>query len=155
MKPIIFLDIDGVLVSYARLKDRHPIDGEHDFVHESVEALNHLIKELDADIVISSSWRIGKSIEMLQEILDLRGVKGKVVGKTRYSFSQIDGGRGQEIREWMEENGMPETFLIIDDEVSDIRNHFRNWWKTDPRRCLRLIEVKPILRRINRLKQPI
>lgn len=152
MKPIIFLDIDGVLVSYARLNERHPIDGEHDFVPESVEALNLLIEKLDAEIVISSSWRIGKSIEYLQEILDIRNVKGKVIGKTSYSFSSVDGGRGQEIREWMEEHGIPETFIIIDDEVQDIRKHFRNWWKTHYKDCLQVKDVDRILKRLEQIK---
>ena len=44
VKPvIIYLDIDGVLVSYLHLLDRDPVDGKHKFIPEAVVALNNII----------------------------------------------------------------------------------------------------------------
>lgn len=107
MKSIIFLDIDGVLVSSALTKYRNYIDGEYDFIPQAVEALNELVEALEAEIVITSTWRIGRSVELLQDILELRGVEGKVIGKTESSYTSAEGGRGQEIREWMDLFNLP------------------------------------------------
>lgn len=148
MKPVIFLDFDGVI---CNRKERLYIDGEYDFIPEAVEAINELRQALDAEYVIISSWRIGRRIEQLQDILEVRGVEGKVIGKTESSYTSVEGGRGQEIREWMEQYGLPETFLILDNDVKDIRNHFKNWYQTDPTKCLRKSEVPQILSRLERL----
>lgn len=145
---ILFLDIDGVLKRYTGTKDPNPIDGLDDFVPEAVEALNELIRVLGAQIVIISSWRIGKTTETLQDILEIRGVEGKVIGKTNYLYSAE--GRGQEIREWMEENGFPENFLILDDDMTSIDNQFKNCYKIDPRTCLRMEDIPVILKMLNK-----
>lgn len=47
-KPIIYLDIDGVLNSYKCRNSFNPI---------CVENLNKIIRTINADIVLSSSWR--------------------------------------------------------------------------------------------------
>lgn len=52
---VIYLDIDGVLVSYLKLKDYDP-DGKHSFVPKSVEVLNTIISMFDAEICVVSSW---------------------------------------------------------------------------------------------------
>jgi hypothetical protein len=54
-KFIIYLDIDGVLVSYLKLKDRDP-DGKNSFVTKAVETLNSIITMFDADICVISTW---------------------------------------------------------------------------------------------------
>jgi hypothetical protein len=51
----IYLDIDGVLVSYLKLMDRDP-DGKHSFIPKSVEVLNTIISMFDAHICIVSTW---------------------------------------------------------------------------------------------------
>ena len=51
----IYLDIDGVLVSYLKLKDRD-LDGKHSFVPKAVEILNSIITLFDADLCIVSTW---------------------------------------------------------------------------------------------------
>lgn len=53
---IIYLDIDGVLVSYMKLKDRDPKDGKHVFIKEAVDALNAIITIFEAHICIVSTW---------------------------------------------------------------------------------------------------
>ena len=58
MKKIIFLDIDGVLNSetYDKNRTAGAIDPE------CAKRLNRIIKETNADIVISSSWKLSPSL---------------------------------------------------------------------------------------------
>lgn len=55
---IIYLDIDGVLVSYLKLKERDS-DGKNSFVSKAVETLNSIITMFNADICIVSTWGRG------------------------------------------------------------------------------------------------
>ena len=56
-KPIIFLDIDGVLNSqlYAERMTREHGSGYYDLDPHAIELLNELA---DCDFVLSSSWRV-------------------------------------------------------------------------------------------------
>lgn len=137
-KYIIFLDIDGVLVSYLDLKIKDEYGQQ--FIQEAVNSLNCLIKQFDADICISSSWRVGKTIERLQEILDARGVQCKVVGKT-----PRNGPRGLEIKQWLEENTEYTGYIIIDDEMIDIIPYipwnYKTHIKPNMYRCLDMYDI--------------
>ncbi len=55
-KFVIFLDIDGVLVSWGIMGDEYEADGEHAFNQESVIALNAIITYYDADLCMITSW---------------------------------------------------------------------------------------------------
>lgn len=135
---IIFLDIDGVLASYLKMKwidEKGPA-----FVDYSVNALNKLIEKTNSDICISSSWRIGRTIDELQNILEKRGVKCNIVGTTdRF------GDRGEEILKWLDENKQYTDYIIIDDEMSDIIEHIPFSWKTHIRpnmfQCLTIYDI--------------
>lgn len=145
MKSIIFLDIDGVLVSYVDLK--HVDKYGAGFIKTAVDALNLLIEHTDSDICISSSWRHSKSIKLLQELMDVRGVKGNVVGKTEHF-----GCRGEEIQKWLNDNEEYENFIIIDDEMTSIVNiipfYFKTHIFTNPYRCLDIYDVGRICRSV-------
>ena len=52
---IVYLDIDGVLVSYLKLKDFHS-DGKHNYIPKAVEVLNKIITMFNADICVVSTW---------------------------------------------------------------------------------------------------
>jgi len=111
LKFLVFLDFDGVLnskVSSIRFEDPRI------FGLENVTALNHFLAQTGARIVVSSTWRIGLSIEDLQEILDRSRIWGEVVGKTPRLWKK----RGFEIQQWLDEN--PEwqdaSFVILDDD---------------------------------------
>lgn len=145
---LIFLDIDGVL-NYElfwrekRQRDRYnelPKDapkGAHDLCEKAIELLNDLIGSTGAKVVISSSWRIGRTPEELQEVLNYKGFKGEVIDKTpRLDFRTKDYSysvpRGCEIKAWMEMNkgilGDKITkvkYVILDDD-SDMLYWQRN-----------------------------
>lgn len=90
---IIFLDIDGVLNSKKFYERRHRCHEKgipfavnwpfSDIDPDSVDILNKVIKATNARIVMSSTWRLGETIDTLANILHTVGVKGKLVGKTK------------------------------------------------------------------------
>lgn len=131
---IIFLDIDGVLNSDSILSEYIPeIDGEYyPYQPHLVENLNSILKRTDARIVVSSTWRLGESVERLQYLLTHMGVKGEVVGKTD-SYSDKFVVRGNEILKWIQDNqnllGCHHydfyDYVIIDDD-SDMLYSQRN-----------------------------
>lgn len=141
---IIFLDIDGVLASYV---DMMRIDRNGPgFIKHAVDTLNKLISHTNAHVCISSAWRVGRDIEKLQSILDDRGVKCKVVGKTGNY-----GARGQEILDWFNDHPEYTEFIIIDDEMVDITPIIPYHWKThiytNPYRCLDIYDIGKITRK--------
>ena len=113
---IIFLDIDGVLAPIRRW-DRYG-----DLDRACIQVLNDIVASSGADIVVSSTWRHGKTVAELQAVLDAEGLAGRVVDKTP---SDIRGAyRGDEIAAWLAEHPVA-GFVIIDDhaDMGELRSH--------------------------------
>lgn len=146
---VIFLDIDGVLALPCT---------RYDYFHAPCfERLHRLVTETDSWIVISSAWRIGSSIENLQDIFRnsgdqtfvIHGIKiytgeqlpfcaERVIGKTLSSHKTeeegIPFGRGEDIRRWLEKHSGEiglKNFVIIDDESYDLGTYVENTVKVD------------------------
>ena len=77
----------------------------------AVELLNRLVASTGAKVVISSSWRVCRTLEQIQDDLRSRGFVGEVIGAT----PSIIGHRGHEIAAWLTEHG-PASFVILDDD---------------------------------------
>jgi hypothetical protein len=123
----IFLDIDGVLwdwpnriseIEAGNIKKGGIIK---EFKPESVSALNVLInslgKKYDVTLVISSTWRA----DMAETIVALEKnnlTQVKKIEATRLRTNRI---RGVEIKEYLQDKPDKYNYLIIDDEVSDIK----------------------------------
>jgi hypothetical protein len=149
---IIYLDIDGVLVSYLKLKDRDP-DGKHSFIPMSVEVLNSIITMFNADICIVSTWgrpywNGTKNGEEFKSFLVNRGII--VNGLT---FGDPDDRAGYVIKRKSE--GYTK-FLIIDDEsleyyknVSEIG--FNRILSSNSYRCLDDYDLVAVSRNYKRL----
>ena len=117
---IIFLDLDGVLNSVASY-ERH--GNQQTFGEENVAALNHIIAETGANIVVTSAQRIGKMRVELRQLLKEGGVVGDVLDKTPY-LSLNGERRGLEIQQWIKDCHKPiEGMVILDD--SDDMNHLK------------------------------
>lgn len=115
---VIFLDIDGVL------KDE---DYDAEFKDECFARLKKIIDATDAQIILSSSWRISywEFVENgfqtdSERILDLyrhfEKYDIKVSGRTGYTERSGPESRPAEIRKWLADEPEVETFCIIDDD---------------------------------------
>ena len=121
---IVFLDIDGVIAtakSYEEYPDRNDL-----LDRRCIQALNYLTNTLEAAIVISSTWRV-EGLGVLKDKLKYAGVKAEVIGLTpRIEENQgkiiLSKGRGREILKWIEQNEYKGDYVVIDDEISDIKN---------------------------------
>lgn len=158
MKNIIFLDIDGVLNCQTFFETRFTDYKEaKKTLRKSVKSkeierldyykaqlcpmrvvwLNELCIDTDSKVVVSSTWRKGKTVEELQEILNYCGATFEVIAKTGESESRV---RGVEIAEWIEANvekllGIKYydfcNYVIIDDDSDMLLNQARHFFHTD------------------------
>ncbi len=115
-KRVIFLDIDGVVAPIRRW-DRYG-----DLDPACIQVLNEIVASGGADVVVSSTWRHGKTVAELQEMLEVEGFAGCVLDKTP---SDIPGAsRGEEIAAWLAEHAVS-GYVIIDDhaDMGDLRSH--------------------------------
>ncbi|NEW06863.1 hypothetical protein GK047_12690 [Paenibacillus sp. SYP-B3998] len=112
---LIFLDIDGVMVTSRHFVQSNRYFG-HEFDPECIKNLKAILDITSANIVVSSSWREGRTLKQLQSIFEINGIN-KVIGM----IPIIDGAiRGREVKEYLnntKELGMDiSAFVIIDDE---------------------------------------
>jgi hypothetical protein len=105
---VVFLDIDGVLAPIRRW-DRYG-----DLDPACIRVLNEIVAQGGADVVVSSTWRYGKTVAELQAILDAQGFTGCVLDKT--PAGGPGAGRGDEIATWLAEHAVG-GYVIIDDHV--------------------------------------
>lgn len=123
---IIFLDFDGcircagsyLLPSYVAGQGKpapaHP---------DCVAALNFIIAETGARIVVSSVWRVG-GVGKMRDVLAEWGVRGECLGVTpdlsrRGATPGEHVARGVEIQRWLDAQsgrGAVESFVILDDD---------------------------------------
>jgi len=119
---VIFLDIDGVLVTRNSIKyqfSKFPDDTTIRFCKNAVKNLNSLTRLTKAKIVISSTWRLFHSLEDLQNIFKKQRVSGKIISTTSIDKApvEIDIPRGQKIAAWLAKQSDVEQYVIIDDDV--------------------------------------
>ena len=114
LRRIVFLDIDGVLAPIRRW-DRYG-----DLEPACIRVLNDIVARGEADVVVSSTWRHGKTVAELQAMLDAEGFTGRVLDTTP---SDIPGAtRGDEIAAWLKAHAV-EAYVILDDhsDVGELR----------------------------------
>lgn len=130
---IVFLDIDGVLASWLKMGKNRDEFGIP-FEPVAIETLNKITDHVDGKIVITSTWRETRTLEMFQEHFKKRGITGEVIGMTE----ELDNGRADEIQNWIDQNPV-NYFIIIDDNTRGIEEHFKedmNVLRTNLYRCL-------------------
>ena len=157
--PLIFLDIDGVFncqlfYSSNQFKDYKEAKKQlrKDVKAERIERLdyyasqickqrlqwfNKLCEDISAEVIVSSTWRSGKTIEELQEIFNYCGGTFKVISKTPHTGYE----RGTEISKWIQDNINLEVhgcnyydfhkYAIIDDDSDMLLNQRFNFFQTD------------------------
>lgn len=117
-KPIVFLDIDGVLNSanffrkenskYMRSDPRSQLDPE---------AISYLNEIADWNFVLSSTWRKFYEIDEMTQMLRELGFKGMISNFTPVLDWQ-GALRGNEIRQFLRNNKLEsrEDYVIFDDD---------------------------------------
>lgn len=137
---VIFLDFDGVLnnLSSGALNVLKNGDGGL-FMGiaapnpVSVELMDILFSKDDIKIVVSSSWRHGRTIDELKEILEKEfNLKYwfRVIDKTRNSGYVQDEVRGNQIDDWLNANKDVTHYCIIDDSTDMLSHHEDNFVNT-------------------------
>lgn len=111
---LIFLDIDGVLNSLPF----HNWNGELPLEEDKIEMLNNLLGEVDAALVISSSWRKWKSLDLFKREFSEAGFdySERIVNKTPALPRNI---RSEEIKLYLKDRSY-ESYVAIDDR--DLNN---------------------------------
>ena len=103
---VVFLEIDGVLAPIRRW-DRYG-----DLEPACIQVLNEIVAGTGAEVVVSSTWRYGKTVAELQALLDAAGFTGSVIDKTPLGPPGAD--RGDEIAAWLEAHDVA-GYVIVDD----------------------------------------
>lgn len=131
---IIFLDIDGVLNSWATL---------YKITTEKLQLLNDLIELTGAKIVISSSWRVGS--KDVNDFLDKNFSKrtfrldnsnqeliDNIFYKNTIGLTDTFGpSRGDEIQRWLNSHEDIESYVILDDDLDMLDEQLYNFVQTD------------------------
>ena len=79
-----------------------------------IEVLNGIVARTGAEVVVSSTWRYGKTVAELQEMLDAHGFAGRVRDKTPVGAPGAT--RGDEIAAWLSQHPV-DGYVIVDDHV--------------------------------------
>ena len=148
---ILFLDIDGVLNCQLFFTQRDLTkEGsyvENNICRERVSWLNELCSEIDAKVVISSTWRMGRTVQEMKDIFKEVGATFEVIDKTPV-FNRSETVRGNEIKAWIDKNiEQPYdyyNYAIIDDDSDMLLWQKDNFFQTDtysgltPNTCYRI-----------------
>lgn len=122
IKPIVFLDIDGVVetIYWEKAEDGSYSYNVHKYGHEELNNkqaigwLNELFNKVPYDIVITSTWRYKISKDDFQELFIRSGFNPeiKILDTTPILYQQ----RGLEIKQWINDHNFKGKFIIIDDD---------------------------------------
>lgn len=129
MKPIFFLDIDGVIATDNEQYNIITKDFMNDnawakalmvpypFNDDCVQILNDIIEQTDADIVLSSDWKKHWILEQLDTIFKRNGVIKSPIDITEFiycSMSNYEQNRAYQIEEYIKKNNI-KNYVIVDD----------------------------------------
>lgn len=119
-RKIIFLDIDGVLVNRASLQRRSGGQAEAD--GSCIDALNQILFETGALIVVSSTWRIygfnkiSSVFEAWKVAAPVWSLTPDLTRKKGYLYDGVE--RGDEIQKWIDDHkDLVGNYVIIDDDT--------------------------------------
>jgi len=144
---IIFLDHDGVIClskdwgtrKSKRAKKRGDLFDR--FCPKAVKVLNSIIEKTDAEIVVTSTWRVHCDLEYMQKLYIERGIAKAPIDFTKdlenvwddddwfnsYSDSEKlqSAIRSKEIMVWLKENPNTTSWIAVDDlPLPRLKNFF-------------------------------
>lgn len=168
MRKILFLDIDGVLNSFhwhiwfnaQRTSDSHEFWNDID--PHAVACLNEIVERSQCEVVLSSTWRKGHTLESMNKILKFRGFRGTLIGNTnessfwceRAGIHRHEHERGLEIEDWLRNNveDLSACSVVILDDDSDMSRLRPRLVRTPHQTGLRRVHVQ---RALHQFKKPL
>ena len=161
MRKIIFLDIDGVLSPRWWNSDKQSDNYGCLFDAKAVANFAKIIEKTDAEIVVSSSWKL-MGFQALQDMWKDRKLPGKIIDITpdymsdellmKEDSTNVDYlfERGSEIQGWLLLHGDDVSRYAIIDDMDDIlpeqQSHFV---QTDPEVGITNDDVKKVVHLLN------
>ena len=140
MKKVIFLDIDGVLATdkefftnrtnfQKKNEKARELHIPYPFNKKAVEVFNQILDATDADIVLSSDWRMHWDLDELDEIFKFNGVKKSPIAITskikRKMSSELEDDRAHQIVEFKRAHNITNYVAIDDLDLSfSLGEHF-------------------------------
>ena len=114
---LILLDIDGVMIP-AKSWSAPPLleDGFSVFNSQSVSALNEIIANSNAGLMLTTSHKYRFSLLKWKEIFKRRGVNFNGLYRLPMNTNRLD--RLQEITNWYSTRSVTNEFVILDDDTS-------------------------------------
>ena len=114
---LILLDIDGVMVPASAWKRPEFLnDGFPVFSNRATEALQKIISETSANLLLTTSHKSNYSISEWNAIFKLRGITVNKI--ERLEGNSLNTNRKDEILNWFSFTNSKEKFVIIDDDKS-------------------------------------
>lgn len=112
---VIFLDVDGVLNSKDWLENNR-VRKENSVNPDKVKLLTEIVKNTNAAVVLSSTWRYIPEHPMFMYLNDILKQNGIEI----HSFTpKLDGDRPKEIKSWIENQSEEIRFISLDDDFSE------------------------------------
>lgn len=148
---LIFLDFDGVLIHEKEMIENN----NHGFSPSSVNLLKKLVESeerlVNYKIIISSSLRIGRTLNELKEMFEPFGLKDYIIGYTADLGFNIK--RGFEIEDFLNKTEIEyRDFIILDDE-DDMHNYINRLIQTDVRIGLTENDIKELEDKVRRIER--
>ncbi len=118
------MDIDGVLATVKQYNLTNQSKtwlqkyNVYPFDPKCVKIFNEILEKVDADIIISSDWRVEFTLEELADIFKINGVIRPPMGVTpQYptSMSHYSKNRAGEIMKYVTDNKIGKNWIAIDD----------------------------------------
>lgn len=146
MRRVVFLDIDGVL------NNRHTRPALRTSLVDWLDPDNVRVWNQFGDtspnpieVVLSSSWRTGRTLTELREILSAGGLRYLPAGATP-ELPHSDNHRGREISAWLQHcDFIPYRYVVMDDDAG-IEGHDHHFVRISPISGLTTDDVAHALR---------
>lgn len=132
---VIFLDIDGVLNNESHIVKLVELLGNEQYLqllkdieeipfdYRSCKLLQELINETNAEIILSSTWRISPIlIELIEKYAGI-----KIKDKT----PRLNTIRGKEIKSYLDSHKEITNYVILDDDTDMLEEQKNNFVKTN------------------------
>lgn len=125
---LILLDIDGVLVPANSWREpEFMADGFPMFNSRSVKALQRILSETNASVLLTTSHKTKYNVAQWRDLLKSRGIEPRRA--QRLTTNSLQTSRKDEILQWYEKKHVAnEEFVIIDDDkrLNDLPENIKN-----------------------------